>query len=587
MEPLISRVFGLFPYIEFSNGVATVHKATDSPIGCYGKIVPNMEIEGKVYTYKTLIDDYYNGSTSNTNFIEYAIGRVRVSEDEYPRNEYDLIPDYIDIVMANSLYDKMYRMKETCQLYRDGLKENTFCCICDKYERMGGDKMLDYLDSLYSIAKERADEYLSYARIDTTLLHYNVHLTSHYDDMGLMCEYKDQWIGGVTYNEGDLVYYNNESYICIKTNNGLWDEATEKIMFPYDDFKLIRDLKPKASYPINSDTENANIFINNFDKKVTDDGKVYEYGVTFKGIGESYQIEGKSDSKLMSLRRYKNYIADIMDDHGNVIATRMETPEYGYDWLYYYRVGMICNYSTLNDNYGNIAFLEGSTPPNVGDVCKDLYAYGDVILDIYLSSDINKITFEYVMGAHLKAKCTGIDEDDDGNKIYTYDSFTYDDEDSYHGVKYTESYYYQLDGEIADDFITYDKVSGKITKINTDKFNEYVKGADENNKKYEFILYQSFQTFMKNINNSMATITSIGTNFQADIQNYPDYSHNRIFRKDCYNGITYDPNNSIDVYIERGNAAAMEKHIKLGEIKSLEDMELYGNGSFFKIENSI
>ena len=40
-----------------------------------------------------------------------------------------------------------------------------------------------------------------------------------------------------------------------------------------------------------------------------------------------------------------------------------------------------------------------------------------------------------------------------------------------------------------------------------------------------------------------------------------------------------------DIYIDRGINAAFEKHLKLGEVSTMEDLTQYSNG-FFKIMNS-
>ena len=79
-EDIISRIPGLFAYIELDeNGVSVIHKATDSPMGCYGKVVENIKYadtsfanaktidfgeDGKIeiskaYSYKTLMGLYY------------------------------------------------------------------------------------------------------------------------------------------------------------------------------------------------------------------------------------------------------------------------------------------------------------------------------------------------------------------------------------------------------------------------------------------------------------------------------------------------------------------------------------------------
>ena len=45
-EDLISRIPGLFAYIELDDkGNSVLHKATDSPMGCYGKVIENDELK--------------------------------------------------------------------------------------------------------------------------------------------------------------------------------------------------------------------------------------------------------------------------------------------------------------------------------------------------------------------------------------------------------------------------------------------------------------------------------------------------------------------------------------------------------------
>ena len=58
-----------------------------------------------------------------------------------------------------------------------------------------------------------------------------------------------------------------------------------------------------------------------------------------------------------------------------------------------------------------------------------------------------------------------------------------------------------------------------------------------------------------------------------------------IFREEYRLGISSMQNVDSDIYIDRGINAAFEKHIKLGEVTSLEALENYGNSWFKMIEN--
>lgn len=64
-----------------------------------------------------------------------------------------------------------------------------------------------------------------------------------------------------------------------------------------------------------------------------------------------------------------------------------------------------------------------------------------------------------------------------------------------------------------------------------------------------------------------------------DMQVFP------IFREEYRFGISTLENVDSDIYIDRGINAAFEKHLKLGEVTSLEALEQYGNG-YFKIMES-
>lgn len=48
-------------------------------------------------------------------------------------------------------------------------------------------------------------------------------------------------------------------------------------------------------------------------------------------------------------------------------------------------------------------------------------------------------------------------------------------------------------------------------------------------------------------------------------------------------GVINEPKINIDVFIDRGSNASFDRHIKLGDVKSLNDLENYGNG-YFKIK---
>jgi hypothetical protein len=58
-----------------------------------------------------------------------------------------------------------------------------------------------------------------------------------------------------------------------------------------------------------------------------------------------------------------------------------------------------------------------------------------------------------------------------------------------------------------------------------------------------------------------------------------------VFRQEYMFGSATMQNVDADIYIDRGINAAIDKHLKLGEVTSMEALENYNNG-YFKIMNN-
>jgi hypothetical protein len=88
----------------------------------------------------------------------------------------------------------------------------------------------------------------------------------------------------------------------------------------------------------------------------------------------------------------------------------------------------------------------------------------------------------------------------------------------------------------------------------------------------------TFKTEINLVNSSLVTTFGKYTDMDAynGIQVYP------IFKEEYLMGISSPENVDANIYIERGINAAFEKHLKLGEVKTLDDLLQYGNG-YYKI----
>ena len=399
-EELKSRIPALFAYIEENDaGEFKLHKATDSLQGCYGKIVENIKLPegenavnlvidgetllsaGETYSYRTLIDYYYqykdyvmpeeneeedeNYDLSFIAFIDRAIGKVEINLEELELNEADndLVPHYIYLSNVRRLFSQYSKLKVIYDYYTDpenhtegddkfdvNTLESDICCTCLKYRRMGGTKMYEKIESLFEEADSIADEYYGYAETGKLTLNLNVSLKQSIHDMGYLSCYLNEWVGGDKHFCGELYTYDGNTYMCMQNNNDTYDPETMTFIFNADgrDFKRITEID---TWPeciggerikwILSDNQFGNMFRFYEEQEESGEQELVEK--------DEYELSGTSDSKLMSMRAFKEYISG--DD-------KAEKPANGEDWLYYYREGVVVSYTTTNDALGNIADVE-------------------------------------------------------------------------------------------------------------------------------------------------------------------------------------------------------------------------------------
>ena len=593
IEKMITRLPGLFAYLgEDGYGNIVLHKATESLNGCYGKIVENIELpknvnleydgvklnEGEVYSFRTLITYYYmfKDNLEETNpfrlFIEKGIGKIKVDTTNFKKGV--ATPEYVYLSNVRQLYNQLVKMSHQCKLYQQHISNDVnLCCICEKYDNMGGDGFKDYIYGLISKAEKIANEYYGYAVKDNHLtLDFDIDIMCSEKDYGIMSSYMPQWLPYKKYYKGDKVYYDGKIWSCIAETTGRFDDHEHRVVFDEKSFE-------EYSYSIDDDTSQDT-------------------------------INGQTDSKLCDLRRIVTYRNE---------DNEAEVPESGYDWLFYYRKGNVVNVNTLTDENGNILSYKYAkdgimVAAKSGD---DLLAYGDVITDIILDITKRTIKFEYVQGVRLQ--CEDKDKIIDGEKIIwrKLEPLKKCDE----GISYSEIYTYNEGSDLenfkeggtdengktiynfsngmyqhkvnSEDIITsskfeelpyYEQDNYMLIKYS---FEDYISGKCDialKNYKFEFVTSNNTITYEKVIGNQEANIVSILTDFNIYRKNnYDNYMNSENIRYDFYNGISYSPSVKHDVNINRGSTAVFQKHIALSEIKTLNDLTEYKNGSFFNI----
>ena len=554
------------------------------------KGIGKIEIPSDIY--KKCVENsglYVNICKDNNVISEEEYKKLdKVKKENYYLKKNDNVPKFIYLANVISLYNELVKMSKQCMFYQNNKEkfgnDKHMCCLCERYINMGGDDLRDYVGSLIKKYKEISNDYFKYADNEKSMtLDFDIDLVSSYDDMGIMDSYVEKWLPYKQYYTGDRVFYDGDIWHYKEDNTGyFYEDAVGSIWrckvdntgyFNEDEMKVVFSDKYFEK-------------INNVFEKIDNQKLVNIEKNTFK-------ITGQTDSKLKDLRRFVTYMND--DNIG-------EKPQNGYDWLFYYRIGNICNISTLNDGLGNILKLDSETTASEKDG-NDLMAYGDVITNIFANEKENTITFEYILNAHLIGKHDSSQLDEDKNIIHYWTDFTQEENT---GVKYTETYNYtegsDLDQLIKGEFklvIGYTEDGEPIYDETIFTFDEYVNGKyDDNLKsfKFEFITLNNELTYSKTIANQEVNIISTLTDFEIfknnndefmevhsmDEENFNDKGIS-MYRHDYFNGITYAPTKKIDVRIERGSTSCFQQHIAFSEIKTVNDMTAYRNGSFFKI----
>lgn len=558
LEPYKTRLPIALPFID-EDGV--VKEYVDNFINySWGKIMPNIVIPtdwegievdlngykieaGKTYYYRYGIDLYYEIIKSKgrdltaypyLGFIEYILGIV----DLQPFIEqHDIIdaPCRIYITQVQHLIDILQSLKDETQilsieeLNKLSRKETI---RLDKsrevYRRKGGDLMLNHLKSLPTPSEliERVKPFISYDTFPT--IDIDVFIGSTMNDMGVSTLLLNKWVAGKKYYEGDVVYFEGESYICTVENGqyseGLYSDETGMIEFDHANFVRIKDIDEMIS--------STSMFGNRLGN-------------------ENLNLTGKTESKLKSLRTNKKFI----DSVGQVI----EPKDYNEDFLAYYKVGL-SEIECKTDEFGNIEHF-GFDYTNGND----LLAYGNGIKSIEYNSDVTELTITYFVNVRLKADFIEARVMEDGVR-YIFDNFRYDttdgDEYSNGGQVIKETYNILVDSDL------YKLIKGEIDGLTFENVIDMTKPQPRRT----FPFYN-----LDRLNQGDYTYSS-----KRDV----DYLYGYMIKYDHNLGYSYQEKIQDYTDMTRGETNYFESHIKLSEINTMEDALTYSNGGYFSFENN-
>ena len=293
------------------------------------------------------------------NFTQTLIGRLIVPKSIIGSK----VPDFVYYSEIQDILDTM-----------DKIKNSEDCCTKSDYEAMGGDEMFLFLDTNSSTFDSEVEilkkhNLIPYVDIPLTL-------SCDIEDLGIMFNDEQEWIAGNKYNIGDIVIYNDASYIATKENNGVYNAKYDEVYF---------------------DTLNSNneIVLSNWQ----------EY-LDLENFSVEKIIEGEAVSQLKSFRTTRK----CYTDNGYML-----------DGMLPYKEGTT---ELIKNNNGYVELL----PPFLVSVPFSVTTddngdkYGDVLYEI-TEEEGNVIRFKYVIGGKLNRDGSYTINTNDGihyNEAYLY-----------------------------------------------------------------------------------------------------------------------------------------------------------------------
>ena len=436
---------------------------------------------------------------------------------------------------------------------------------------------------------------------------------------------------------GNTLTMNNAEYYRISGYST--DNASNMLYYTYD--SEIRsgdtiDLVPNDVAVLSSSTE---YFDNKPFIKVTCPFEVELYSAD--------EINGRTVSKLADLRLYDVLTDDIGNDIDGIYPINTAEimnyqPPEGTELEPLYQVGNTTNIARFSKTVDDLDNIEGNELKNyfVGDIIKEMKFYykeydetipEETIVDVLLESGNTysiKVKGKYIdttvtsgytslsaITASTKAKVE-LEEDETETHVFYNDIFCdvtyyigatlrrkngenynlcYEDQINNYGVEYVETvqfvkenreYYLRKPQNINNvipsrvNDVSGHSISYPIYVYKMEQLLEHVYDSQ-----YDSSYEVPMANFRLDINIFSGNCDTFSQKYSEDMAKHNDLQVFPTFREEYRFGVSVIENVDSDIYIDRGINAAFEKHLKLGEVTSLEALEQYGNG-YFKIMES-
>jgi hypothetical protein len=308
-------------------------------------------------------------------------------------------------------------------------------------------------------------------------------------------------------------------------------------------------------------------------------------------------ITAKAKNKQSDFRNY--FVGDIItkmtfyykDYEGNIVNDTVRYVELGSDDVkYIYNYNSSEKYS-IPSGYTSLKAIQLATEvkDTLEESGKTKYMYDDIYCDItyYVGATLSrKEGKEYNLASKARDDKHKTSKDVSDEQYHYYSNY---------GVEYTETvrfvktnWEYYLKKPKDDDSILPSKRKKPCNHSVSYPIYVYVltqdlTRVDESQYKTEYSVPMA--DFKFEINIFSGNGDTFGEKYPEEMATHNNLQVFPTYREEYRFGVSSIENVDSDIYIDRGINAAFEKHLKLGEVTSLEALEQYGNG-YFKIMES-
>ena len=286
--------------------------------------------------------------------------------------------------------------------------------------------------------------------------------------------------------------------------------------------------------------------------------------------GDTYTYT--TDSKLQFLRSKKLYT----DDDGNLLPGLFE--EEGKLWKYTYD-GEKWSHSNQTASFATKTCGDGLS----NGECVNVNIYRTVSIDAIVQAMLSGASTDGSYYFYVKYKndketpmkipfTVGV-VDGSGISNISYDSDFVTFEYSYNDIKYKETYKYNTGQTMEIVLDGYENITIYYNEIDYDFteqtiYNKHY-GLYREGNLADIVQYREGHVWCDDKSNGYVA--------SAETINAP------IFKEEYLLGISSTFKADVNVAINRGNAAAFERHFKLSECNTMEDLEVMGDGQFFNL----